>query len=69
MILSKIFKVNADDFLITTTTFLFSPPFVPVMAGALRNKEVILTGITVGILGYVIGNYLGVGLGFLLKSF
>ena len=69
MILSKIFRVNADDFLITTTTFLFSPPFVPVMAGALKNKEVILTGITVGILGYVIGNYLGVGLGFLLKGF
>ena len=69
VILSKIFKVNADDFLITTTTFLFSPPFVPVMAGALKNKEVILTGITIGIIGYVIGNYLGVGLAFFLKGF
>ncbi len=69
MVLSRIFRINADDFLITTTTFLFSPPFVPVMAGALKNKEVILTGITVGILGYVIGNYMGVGLGFLLKGF
>ena len=69
MLLSKIFRVNADDFLITTTTFLFSPPFVPVMAGALKNKEIIITGITVGIIGYVIGNYLGVGLGFLLKGF
>ena len=69
MILSKIFKVNADDFLITTTAFVFSPPFVPVVAGALKNKDVIITGITVGIIGYVIGNYLGVGLGYFLKGF
>jgi len=69
LILSKIFKVNADDFLITTTAFVFSPPFVPVVAGALKNKDVIITGITVGIIGYVIGNYLGVGLGYFLKGF
>jgi uncharacterized membrane protein len=69
LILSKIFKVNADDFLITTTAFIFSPPFVPVVAGALKNKDVIITGITVGIIGYVIGNYLGVALGYFLKGF
>jgi uncharacterized membrane protein len=69
IILSRIFKVNADDFLITTTAFVFSPPFVPVVAGALKNKDVIITGITVGIIGYVIGNYLGVGLGYFLKGF
>lgn len=69
LLLSKIFRVNADDFLITTTAFVFSPPFVPVVAGALKNKDVIITGITVGIIGYIIGNYLGVGLGYLLKGF
>jgi uncharacterized membrane protein len=69
IVLSKIFKVNADDFLITTTAFVFSPPFVPVVAGALKNKDVIITGITVGIIGYVIGNYLGVALGYFLKGF
>jgi uncharacterized membrane protein len=69
IILSKIFRINADDFLITTTAFVFSPPFVPVVAGALKNKDVIITGITVGIIGYVIGNYLGVGLSYFLKGF
>jgi len=68
LLLSKIFRVNADDFLITSTAFIFSPPFVPVVAGALKNKDVIITGITVGIIGYVIGNYLGVGLGYFLKG-
>jgi uncharacterized membrane protein len=69
LLLSKIFRVNADDFLITTTALVFSPPFVPVVAGALKNKDLIITGITVGIIGYVIGNYLGVGLGYFLKGF
>jgi len=67
-LLSKLFRINADDYLITTTAFIYSPPFVPVIAGALKNKEVIITGITVGILGYVIGNYMGVVLGYFLKG-
>ncbi|HUX97786.1 MAG TPA: DUF819 family protein [Bacteroidales bacterium] len=69
LFLAKLFRVNADDYLITTTAFVFSPPFVPVVAGALKNKDVIITGITVGILGYIIGNYLGVALGYFLKGF
>ena len=69
LILSKIFRVNADDFLITTTAFIFSPPFVPLVADALKNKDVIITGITVGIIGYIIGNYLGVALAYFLKGF
>jgi uncharacterized membrane protein len=69
LLLSKIFRVNADDYLITTTALVFSPPFVPVVAGALKNKDVIITGITVGIIGYIIGNYLGVALGYFLKAY
>jgi len=69
LLLSVIFKVDADNYLITTTAFVFSPPFVPVVAVALKNKDVIITGITVGIIGYVIGNYLGVALGYLMKGF
>ena len=37
-----------------------SPPFVPMIAGALNNKEIVVSGLTVGIMGYAIGNYLGV---------
>jgi uncharacterized membrane protein len=69
LLLSVIFRVDADNYLITTTAFVFSPPFVPVVAVALKNKDVIITGITVGIIGYVIGNYLGVALGFAMKGF
>jgi uncharacterized membrane protein len=66
LILAAIFKVNVDDFLITTTALVYSPPFVPVVAGALKNKEIIITGLTVGIIGYAIGNYIGIFIGQIL---
>ncbi len=58
--LSWVFRVDADDFLITTTGFVYSPPFVPMVAAALKNKDVILTGLATGIIGWIIGNYIGV---------
>jgi uncharacterized membrane protein len=60
MILSWIFRVDADDYLITTTGFVYSPPFVPMVAAALKNKDVILTGLATGIIGWIIGNYIGI---------
>lgn len=59
VLLAKIFKVDADTVIITSTAMICSPPFVPVVAGAIKNKEVILPGLTIGIIGYAIGNYLG----------
>lgn len=67
--LSYIFRVDSDTTIITITALTFSPPFVPVVAAALKNKEVIITGITSGIMGYAFGNYLGVGMAYFLKAF
>ncbi len=67
--LSWIFKVDSDTTIITITALTFSPPFVPVVAGALKNKELIISGLTVGILGYAFGNYIGVAVAFFLKGF
>ena len=63
LFLSWIFRVNADDYLITTTGFVYSPPFVPMVAAALKNKDVILTGLATGIIGWIIGNYIGIAYG------
>jgi uncharacterized membrane protein len=67
IILAKIFKIDADTTIITSVAMVFSPPFVPMMAGALKNRQIILSGLAVGIIGYAIGNYLGVLLAYLLK--
>lgn len=69
LLLAKIFGIDSDNFLITATAFVFSPPFVPMVANALKNRDVIVTGITGGILGYILGNYFGVALGYFLKAF
>jgi uncharacterized membrane protein len=63
LFLSWIFRVNADDYLITTTGFIYSPPFVPMVAAALKNKEVILTGLATGMIGWILGNYIGIAFG------
>ena len=66
-ILSKIFGVDVDNFLITSVALSMSPPFVPVVAAALKNRYVVLSGIILGIIGYAIGNYLGVLVAYILK--
>lgn len=66
--LARIFKVDADTVIISSSALICSPPFVPVVAGALKNRQVILTGLIVGIAGYAIGNYLGVFIAYILKA-
>ncbi len=68
VLISALFRIDSDTTIITSTALICSPPFVPVIAGALRNKEVIIPGITVGIIGYTIGNYLGYLVALLLMS-
>ena len=62
-----IFKINTDEFIMTSTALSNSPPFVPVIAAALKNKEVMIPGMIVGVIGYAIGNYLGVAIAYLLR--
>jgi uncharacterized membrane protein len=69
VIFSKIFKIDTDTTIITSTAFIFSAPFVPTVASALKNKEIILSGITIGIIGYATGNFLGITLAYFLRGF
>ena len=58
-ILARIFKIDADTMIVASVAFINSPPFVPMMAAAMKNKRVLVTGLTLGIIGYAVGNYLG----------
>lgn len=66
VLLSRIFRVDADTAVITSVAMINSPLFVPMIADRMKNRGVILTGITIGIIGYAVGNYLGVLLASLL---
>ncbi|MDA3819022.1 MAG: DUF819 family protein [Candidatus Delongbacteria bacterium] len=69
VLLSAMFKIDTDTTIITATALICSPPFVPVIAGVLKNKQIIISGLTVGIVGYAIGNYLGILLAAILQGF
>ena len=66
-LLARIFRIDADTMVIASVTFINSPPFVPMMAAAMKNRRVLVTGLTLGIIGYAVGNYLGFLISELLK--
>jgi hypothetical protein len=63
------FSEKIGRILITSLAFILSAPFVPTVANAFKNKEIILSGITIGIIGYTSGNFLGISLAYILKYF
>ena len=67
VIFAKIFKIDSDMMVISSVTYINSPPFVPMMAAAMKNKNVLIPGLSIGIIGYAAGNYLGFLISELLK--
>ena len=68
LILCRIAKVSGDLFCVCQVGLLCSPPFVPPIAGAMKNKKVLISGIVVGLVGYAVGTYLGALLAWILGS-
>lgn len=59
-VVCRLLRVDADSMMISSVAFINSPPFVPMAAVAMRNKRAIVTGLGAGIVGYALGNHLGV---------
>lgn len=59
-ILCRLLKVDADSMTITSVAFINSPPFVPMVAAVMKNRKALITGLAAGIVGYALGNHLGV---------
>jgi uncharacterized membrane protein len=56
----RIMRVKADAMVASSVAFINSPPFVPMMVVAMKNKGVLIVGLGAGIIGYAAGNYFGV---------
>lgn len=69
LLLSRLFSVDVDTMLVTSVSAICSPPFVGMVAISLKNRQVIAAGITTGIIGYAIGNYLGIFTAIVLERF
>ena len=68
ILFSRLLKLDSDSTMVTSVALINSPPFVPLVAALLNNKELIILGITIGLLGYMLGNYLGLGIFYLLAN-
>lgn len=65
---ARMLKIDGDSVMVCSVALINSPPFVPLAAALLGNKNIVILGITVGLLGYMLGNYLGIGLYHLLMA-
>ena len=67
-ILCKLAGIDSDTFMVTSVAAICSPPFVPLLVKAMGNPGVLLSGMTTGIIGYALGNYLGISLALFLQA-
>ena len=66
ILLARLLKIDGDSVMVCSIALINSPPFVPMAAALLNNKNIVVLGITIGLLGYMLGNYLGIGIYHLL---
>jgi uncharacterized membrane protein len=65
--LAALFRIDADTVLITSTATIFGPPFIGLVARALGNRELVVSGLTTGLMGIAVGTYLGLAVAWLLQ--
>lgn len=66
-LLAALFRIDADTVLITSTAAVFGPAFVGPIAAVLKNREIVVSGLTTGVVGYAVGNYAGLAIAYLLQ--
>jgi len=66
-LLAIVFRVDRDILIISSTAAIYGAPFIPPVAQAIGNRSLITIGISLSLIGYAIGNFLGLSLAFILK--
>lgn len=67
LLLSKLFKIDADTVMITSTAALYGPVFIGQIASAIRNRSLVFSGMATGLIGFAIGNYLGIAVAYFVR--
>jgi uncharacterized membrane protein len=60
LLFCKIFRIDRDTMLITSVAALYGPPFVGQMASVIGSRKLLISGMATGLVGYALGNYLGI---------
>lgn len=67
MVLAYIFKIHSELVIISLAASIYSVPFIGQIALSINKKEIITPGIICSLIGYALGNFLGVGVAYLVK--
>ncbi|MEM6805723.1 MAG: DUF819 family protein, partial [Bacteroidota bacterium] len=59
-LLARLCKIDADTVLITHSAGIFGPPFIGPIATAMKNREIVLSGMSLGVINLAIGNFMGI---------
>lgn len=60
-------KIDRDTAVITSMAGIFGPAFVAPMSQVLRNKNILVSGVTTGLVGIALGNFVGLLVAYILK--
>ena len=60
-------RIDRDTSLITAVAAIYGPAFIGQIASVIKNRKMLLSGISTGLIGYAIGNFLGLGMNHLLQ--
>jgi uncharacterized membrane protein len=60
-------KIDRDTAIITSMAGIFGPAFVAPMSQVLKNKTILVSGVTTGLMGIAVGNFVGVAVAYLIK--
>jgi len=67
LLLAWCFRLDVDSTLIAMAAAIYGPPFIAPVAEAIQNRSLIGPGLTLGVLGYALGTWLGLGVAYSLK--
>jgi uncharacterized membrane protein len=56
---AAVLRLDAETVMVTSCAAIMSPPFVVLVVAALGDRRLLLPGVTSGLVGYAIANYLG----------
>ena len=68
-IVARLFNIDLETIIITSNAAIGGPTTAVAMAIAMKWKPMVVTGLITGLMGYAIGNYLGITIAHLLRAF
>lgn len=62
-------KIDRDTVILSSVAAFYGPVFVVQVATAIKNRPLMASGLAVSLLGFGIGNYLGIGVAWFVRAF